>query len=308
MKKDSLPVVVPFGKYKGQTAEAMRHDKQYVEWLTSQEWFPQKHPNLYTLIINNFGEPSETPEHNQMQVKFLEETFQLKLSYFLLGNKLFEFDQAYFDNLMVKFIDLLRAGVQRKINEFKKRLNEPSRFDFNLYNKEKYDQDISKVQNKISDIKQKFIELDNQAMLFFDKVEFEKHGVDVLYSVSYGLCSAYEGFLTDFVSKEELQKHGLPREWNHCNRSVRLSIELKPIVGDDFPSVLRQMKANRSRILVIGSYTGVGATRQQFIDFFNSQHIQVVFESDIDKLELPEFVEVLRINYDRAALDEIGTI
>jgi hypothetical protein len=60
--------------------------------------------------------------------------------------------------------------------------------------------------------------------------------------------------------------------------------------------------------LVIGSYTGVGATQQQFIDFFNSQHIQVVFESDIDKLELPEFVEILRINYDKAALDEIGTI
>jgi hypothetical protein len=51
--------VVPFGKYKGQPIEVLANDRGYLDWLTAQSWFRERYAGIYTLIINNFGEPSE---------------------------------------------------------------------------------------------------------------------------------------------------------------------------------------------------------------------------------------------------------
>ena len=68
--------LVPFGKYKGQPMEVMQMDTRYCEWLATQDWFREQYGNVYNqVIINNSTEPSETPEHNRLQVKFLDQTF-----------------------------------------------------------------------------------------------------------------------------------------------------------------------------------------------------------------------------------------
>lgn len=67
--------IVPFGRYKGQPLEALAADREYLEWLTAQGWFREKYPQHYTLILNNFQEPSETPEHNALQARFLDRGF-----------------------------------------------------------------------------------------------------------------------------------------------------------------------------------------------------------------------------------------
>jgi len=64
--------IVPFGKYKGQPVEALQQDRGYCEWLAGQDWFRTRYANIHTLIVNHFGEPCETPEHNQMQARFLD--------------------------------------------------------------------------------------------------------------------------------------------------------------------------------------------------------------------------------------------
>lgn len=68
--------IVPFGKYKGQPVEAMAADKQYLDWLTAQPWFREKFQNIYTLVVNNLQEPTETPEHNKLQALFLDDAFR----------------------------------------------------------------------------------------------------------------------------------------------------------------------------------------------------------------------------------------
>jgi hypothetical protein len=68
--------VVPFGKYRGQQVEQLAADPEYCEWLMGQSWFVEKYQAIHTVIINNFGEPSETPEHNRLQLRFLDETFR----------------------------------------------------------------------------------------------------------------------------------------------------------------------------------------------------------------------------------------
>jgi hypothetical protein len=71
--------IVPFGKYRGQPVEALAADRDYCDWLMGQAWFHERYGNVYTLIANNFAEPSETPEHNALQARFLDQDFCRRL-------------------------------------------------------------------------------------------------------------------------------------------------------------------------------------------------------------------------------------
>ncbi|MDY0090590.1 MAG: hypothetical protein RBR78_09515 [Flavobacteriaceae bacterium] len=76
-------------------------------------------------------------------------------------------------------------------------------------------------------------------------------------------------------------------------------IEIKPTVSDDFPSVLRQMKASMpvkgyiNSILFLKEYTGIGATKEEFCNYFKSQGYLVVFENEIDNIDFPNFDQKL---------------
>jgi len=72
--------IVPFGKYKNQPLAALAQDKGYCEWLAGQSWVAERFPQIHTIIINNFAEPTETPEHNALQLRFLDEAVRLKVS------------------------------------------------------------------------------------------------------------------------------------------------------------------------------------------------------------------------------------
>lgn len=199
--------IVPFGKHKGKPVEALLDDRPYLEWLLSQPWFKEKFGNVYNIVINAGQEPVETPEHNAMQIKFLDLDFRARLAC-LLGF----------------------GSPERPVDP-----SDP---------------------------------------------EFETDGIDVLFD-------AFAKYRTLF------------------SRSL-ICVEIKPTVGDDYPSVFRQIQrykqiphwpSDRSSsvkrygdsvfVLLIRSYTGVGVTREQFIRFFESQGVKVVFEADVDAVLLP---------------------
>lgn len=71
--------IIPFGKYKGQPVEVLVNDRKYTDWLMAQEWFRNDRPELYNIIVNNFGEPSDTPEHNRMQADFMKKEVRRKI-------------------------------------------------------------------------------------------------------------------------------------------------------------------------------------------------------------------------------------
>lgn len=72
--------LMPLGRYKGQPVEVALADPAYCEWLTSQPWFQEKHPVVYQTIINYGSAPQDSPEHNQMQVAFLEDAVRLAVT------------------------------------------------------------------------------------------------------------------------------------------------------------------------------------------------------------------------------------
>lgn len=65
--------VVPFGKYKGEPVERLVADTDYCEWLASQTWFRERYARIYQLVVNYGAEPQDSPEHNEMQARFLDD-------------------------------------------------------------------------------------------------------------------------------------------------------------------------------------------------------------------------------------------
>jgi len=120
-------------------------------------------------------------------------------------------------------------------------------------------------------------EIDNRKLLYISNRDIES-GHDVSYFVTYGVPKML--------------------------RAVKIRAEIKPIIGDDYPAVLRQMKRqppaqfhgwdfNESfRCLLIREYDGEGATQDQFVNLFATQGFKVVFESDLDNALLPPYDEV----------------
>ena len=113
--------------------------------------------NYYTLIVNNFQEPSNTPEHNALQAKFLQPAFRLAF---------------------VKFLG-------------------------------DYHGDVASTE-----------------------VLFEHYGFDIDLRGSF-----------DTGKKEKFSGRWEPI-WTH----VHYSVEIKPTVADDYPAVLRQVKATLAQV------------------------------------------------------------
>ena len=72
--------IVPFGKYRGQPVEVLAADHDYCEWLTAQPWFRDRYLTIYNTVINYGAEPQDSPEHNQMQARFLDDDWCLALA------------------------------------------------------------------------------------------------------------------------------------------------------------------------------------------------------------------------------------
>lgn len=76
--RTSTELVIPFGKYKGRSVgEISGIDPQYLEWLAAQDWFARKYQPIYNIIAAPTDDMS--PEHNTLQVKFLDDDFCIKI-------------------------------------------------------------------------------------------------------------------------------------------------------------------------------------------------------------------------------------
>ena len=78
-------VRMPVGKYKGQDLDViMASDPNYIEWISQQEWFRQQHTHIYKIIVNGYVDLQESPEHNALQARFLDEDLRIALANYLL--------------------------------------------------------------------------------------------------------------------------------------------------------------------------------------------------------------------------------
>jgi len=59
-----------------------------------------------------------------------------------------------------------------------------------------------------------------------------------------------------------------------------LRIEIKPVMGDDYPAVLRQMQTSCCNVLYLVTYTGEGATLEEVKEIFRASDIDILLHND----------------------------
>lgn len=276
--------VVPFGKYKGQPLEAMAADQQYLEWLMGQSWFRDRYQNIYTLIVNNFTEPSETPEHNALQAMFLNAEECISIARDI--------------GVEEAVIQLARERAKSQPYSYEECVDVHSR------NCKHHSDELDRYRGYIA--AGKFTEYDDDYVgscygteLWY-KERISEHGEKLAVEV-LKLTAAQVALNEDAVRREsEAQKivsatarvtHFEHKGWDvviavECNQDRRnLYLELKPSLGDDYPAVLRQMKANSraaglseskgSGVLVIRDFCATGATLDQVRMIFETSGFKV---------------------------------
>jgi hypothetical protein len=270
--------VVPFGKYKGQPVEALAADPSYVEWLAQQPWFRERYQPIYNVIINNFGAPSETPEHNAIQALFLEESFSLAFA-------------------LVDGCDLIAArrrmrwscseSLKRREERVKRSEERVSRLqEFcqpNWMDDVRWQQCREEQQQErrtvVAEIAVLELEIDEirrwiaTPTISIDEcqAEFEKKGVDVYLTLALGVDQSPDWSPVDVLT---------------------YAIEIKPSLSDDYPAVLRQMRANKCSFLLLDSYVGVGVNTEQMVNIFRASGIHVLFLKNVQEM-IPAAVRIL---------------
>lgn len=110
---------------------------------------------------------------------------------------------------------------------------------------------------EVTKARENLIELAFTGVKLLSNVCFEEAGVDVVVQWGYGIDTFFRG---------------LP-----------LTVELKPTLGDDYPTVLRQMQRLKANVLVVGAWAGRGVTEPQMRAMFQASGINVVFVQEIEE-------------------------
>ena len=260
--------LVPFGKYKGQPVSVMQNDTQYCDWLATQDWFRERYANVYNqVIINNFTEPTETPEHNRLQMKFLDDDFLR-----MFCDKVFDF------SLQDKFNKNI-SMIKKKHKAVKKHF-------------ENCEQDFCKeILNGYIDFLARIYQIKD----FFEisDIKFEQNSFDV--AITYNFYSVWEGMQNYYccAPKDEQEFYSI---YGLNKNSSRIFVEIKPCLGDDFPAVLRQIKSNSEinigrghkrelegdKVLIIDKFTAEGATLEQVKKVFSLSEIKLLTFEEIE--------------------------
>lgn len=272
-------LTLPFGKYKGrELSEIATTDPEYLEWLTAQGWFEKKFDYLFQTVITNnyYNESAETPDHNAMQVKFLEVDYLVGITHVVKTKD--QCRQEFYDfrreqtSEIIEHIRMCREEIQYTIKSLGS--DDPDEyFKTHSENHYLYGFALSLKSNKFREqlaIK-KFRSI-RAGLHSLTKVQFEVDGWDVIF----GLGVMNKG------SKYVIVKD-------------RFLIECKPTLGDDYPAVLRQMAKqktryehsdlfrgnNRHHICLVGEYTGRGAKWEQVQQIFDSKGFHLILEESI---------------------------
>lgn len=275
--------LITFGKYKGQPVEVLANDKKYTDWLMAQEWFRTGHVQLYNVIVNNFCEPSDTPEHNRMQADFMKAEVKEKVLRQLFkepeklmkyyGNRAKNYDEE------ISGIELQLAELQKEKEDYE--IKEKEFSDLEKKEHEEHKDEIEYLKNKCAE----YIKL--------EKEEYEK--IQQKYNECWSKINKLEELESEYRNKKlELSSKirdmdssiktvsqklsGALRKKTYLNElcenlknnmfmiekttfevngwdvymhlgfpyNANIFLELKPSVGDDYPSVLREMKVHKN--------------------------------------------------------------
>jgi hypothetical protein len=277
---------IPFGKYKDQPVEILLTDPDYVTWLraTMGEKLKNQYPLVLNYIVAHYGEPSRTPDHNALQNRFLKREFQIQFALAVTPG-------------MANWVRLEGLDLNALFeNEFARREADAVKFAQNQYSAvpsmaSKIEAAVDKARARIQKDKAAWRERGRLAIytgtprdgvlenpVKVSGLRFEENGADVVYRVDHSWSlvaeSKHSGGQDDVVAG--------------CREVVGITVQIKPVLGDDYPAVLRAMKAVKTKFLLVRDYTGIGATWGEVKQVFALDAIRAVLLEDVERVHVPE--------------------
>ena len=244
----------PLKKYKNQPIEVVLKDSNYCQFLMSRSWFREKYNNIYQIFIGFFGKPEDTPAYNILQAQFDDNDFCMALG------------------KLCNWKGMTKIKCSRNINEAINKISlmlDPYSYG---YKQKQEDLEDLKFHKKILSenvYEENGIDYCEGYPLFSIEHEFEEQGWDVIIrSISYNChdCIVYK---------------------NCTVQQNLIGVEIKPSIGDDYPSILREMKNNSIhpdyQCLVYDKFEVTNVTLEQVKNIFSASKIKVFSIDDIEK-------------------------
>jgi hypothetical protein len=274
-----LPIV-PSGKYEGKSVLDLMSDPSTVEWYKQQVWFrtSKKWAPIYNIVVNQQlpNQSQKTPAHNKLQNMFLDKCNQDSFIKQLTGNRLdimntkikkLYADEEFISIFGIKEVANLNIDTDEVIVKFEDKYN----WDLVLYNERYEDIDI--------EIPSDYIDFDYKTII-------EKYLSYDRYEYGTYISGGYR------ADKKFLSIRGTVSIYN----KITTCCELKPLLGDDYPCVLRKLNtqieltrkdkinfgsSGLRYVLIVGTFQSESATKEQLIEIFKQSNIWVVFTDEI---------------------------
>jgi hypothetical protein len=289
--------IIPFGKHKGQSVvEVMATDPQYLDWLAAQDWFAQKYRPIYNIVVNANPPTDTTPEHNALQVKFLQWEFCSAVAAIVLGA---EGKPAYLKEMR----DMIRWRTESHRSAIKKLLEEArwkrNSWRSNVRNAEKEKHKDAPDKCWVNWAKSVHAELKQKQRELLPLRKAKQQLAIAVQDVERGDCFIRSGNreMEQFADVRFDSAIRLKRfaEAGDGFRVVHtFLVEVKPSVGDDYPAVLRQINGQRQRarmrhvldvnghcVLAYERFTGAGVSEIQMRQIFKEARIEPVTFAEI---------------------------
>lgn len=275
--------VVPFGKLKGRPYEALLADPAYAKYLLTSKYaeLERNEPALFSFLVARFGMPDATPAHNALQNRFLDPSFALRFA--LAANPHLV---ASVDALRcIDIPEIWRQYVKRKFERFLEARRLELRPLMIKHVVLALDELVKELMTQVSRVAVRNYQGTVCCNELLNPVracvhQFEHKNVDIVYSVESGGDIV---ILEDQADDTQIA-HLLG---NVLHGKGPLRVEVKPIVGDDYPNVLRQMKSLRETQLLVAEFTATTTSWDEFLKVFSMSGIQVIHLDAVEKTEIP---------------------
>jgi hypothetical protein len=277
--------VLSFGKHKGQPFEVLLQDSGYALWLMNSMFakLQTNHPELLAFLITRYGLPDRTPVHNKLQNKFLDQEFCLQFA--VAGSAGVRSALAA---LAARVVDVEAAWTKR-VQATVQGWPDFSGMAKRMKGFPSIEQQLHKARDALlheAEHIQVFGCSDDKTLCAqpgIGRLEIEVEGADVRFTLSM-----------EYAVEAEL--HPSKREYNglhtgtleHFSFSETFRIEVKPVLGDDYPAVLRTMKATNCTHLLVDEYCGDGATWEQVVKVFALSKMTAVLLADVQVVDASE--------------------
>lgn len=283
------PPVLSFGKHKGQPFEVLLQDSGYALWLMNSMFakLESSHPDLLAFLVSRYGVPDRTPVHNKLQNKFLDEAFCMQFA--LTGSAQL---RKSIERLSGHTVDV-EAAWRKHVTE----VTSPSAprtgwddidgaFAEKMLPKKREGLIHEAADVRIFDVNGKLVCNDICPVVRLRNLELEVEGADVRFTVEQGYSVSVELHQVNrrygCVDTRYLAEYG---------ETENFRIEVKPILGDDYPAVLRTMKATNCTHLLVAEYCGEGASWAQVVQVFALSKITAVMLDDVEQVSLSPVFE-----------------